>query len=259
MKLGEKNKIWVLVIVTVLLSMIVTRSTASYSAIVSVYPQQNSVKMGQTFTVDVNIENVSGLQGFDFCLKYPTAILNVSKVEEGPLLASFGSTFVAKLEVEEDYQLYRGRVWLAVVICGDGFANGSGTLATITFNAITPGEGELDLFSVSPYRSDQLKLVTCGPESIPHGVLDGYVVVSVDGDDPPDDPPSDPPADGLDNPSPDLNGDGKVDIMDVAAVALTYGKSKGEPGYSPEADLDQNGIIDILDIAIVAADFGKLL
>lgn len=259
MKLGEQNSIFLLVTVIVLLSMFVTRSVASFSAIVSVYPQQNSVEVGQTFTIDIKIEDVSGLQGFDFCLKYPTTILNVSKVEEGSFLASFGQTFVAKLEIEEDYQMWRGRVWMAAVVCGDGFADGSGTLATITFDAIAAGEGELDLFSVFPYSSDQLKLVTCGPEPIPHGVLDGYIVVSVDGDDPPDDPPSDPPTDGLDDPSADLNGDGKVDIMDVAAVALTYGKSEGEPGYSPEADLDQNGIIDIMDIAIVAADFGKLL
>ena len=255
MELGEQNNIFLFIIVTVLLSMFVTRSVASYSAIVSVYPQQNSVTVGQTFTIDIKIEDVSGLQGFDFCLKYPTAILNVSKVEEGSFLASFGPTFVAKLENEEDYQMWRGRVWLAVVICGDGFANGNGTLATITFNAITPGEGELDLFSVFPYKSDQVKLVTCGPESIPHGVLDGYVVVSADANDPPDDPPPDPP----NNLGSDLNGDGKIDITDVAIVAKSYGKSSGEPDYNLKADLDQNGIVDIMDIAIVAADFGQVL
>jgi len=248
---GEQNKILLFAIVTVLLSMIVTRSFASFSAAVSVYPQQNSAKVGETFTVDIDIENVSGLQGFDFCLKYPTTILNVSRVEEGAFLASFGPTFVAKLEIEKDYQMYRGRVWLAVVICGDGFANGSGTLATITFNAIALGEGELDLFSVSPYRSDQLKLVTCGPEPIPHTVFDGYVIVSADSNDPPDDPPEDP--------SPDLNEDGKIDIIDLAIVAKAYGKLNGESAYDQKADLDQNGIVDILDIAIVAADFGQLL
>jgi len=255
MELGEQNNISLFIIVTVLLSMFVTRSVASYSAIVSVYPQQNSVTVGQTFTIDIKIEDVSGLQGFDFCLKYPTTILNVSKVEEGSFLASFGPTFVAKLEIEEDYQMWRGRVWLAVVICGDGFANGNGTLATITFNAIAPGEGELDLFSVFPYKSDQVKLVTCGPESIPHGVLDGYVVVSADANDPPDDPPPDPP----NNLGSDLNGDGKIDITDVAIVAKSYGKSSGEPDYNLKADLDQNGIVDIMDIAIVAADFGQVL
>lgn len=253
-KFGQKNNFFLPVIVVLFLSMIVTRGVASHSTIVSVYPLQKSAKIGQSFTIDVNVENVSGLQGFDFCLKYPSTIMNVSKVEEGPFLASFGPTFVANLEIEEDYQMYRGRVWLAVVIYGDGFADGSDTLATITFDAIAPGEGELDLFSVSPYRSDQLKLVTCGPEPIPHTVLDGYIRVSTDTDDPPDDPLADPPND----PSPDLNGDGRIDIVDVAAVALTYRKLNGEPDYNPEADLDQNGVIDILDIAIVAAHFGQV-
>lgn len=250
----DKIKSLLVIFLAVLLSVLVTRAAASYSTIVSVYPQRNSVKVGQTFSVNVTIENVSGLQGFDFCLKYPSTILNVSKVEEGPFLASFGPTFVAKLEIEKDYEMYRGRVWLAVVIYGDGFANGSGTLATVTFNAIAAGEGELDLFSDPPYRSDQIKLVTCGPEPIPHTVIDGYVVVSADPADPPN-PPSDPPK----NPNPDINGDGKVDINDVAIVARAYGKSKRQPNYDPRADLDQNGIIDIRDIAIVAASFGKVL
>lgn len=255
MKLGEQNNILLIVIATVLLSMIVTKSFASYSATVSVYPYQSSVKVGQTFTVDINIENVSFLQGFEFCLKYPTTILNVSKVEDGPFLGSFGPTFVANLDIETDYQMYRGRVWLAVVIYGEGFANGSGTLATITFNATAPGEGELDLFSVFPYRSDQLKLVTCGPEPIPHTVLDGYVIVSKNANDPPDDPPDDPP----EYPNPDLNEDGKINILDLAIVAKAYGRSNGESDYNPKADMDQNGIIDILDVAMIAADFGQLL
>ncbi len=254
-RLGEKNKILLFVIMTLFSSMIVTRSFASYPTTVGVYPQQKYVKVGQTFTINITIENVSGLQGFEFCLKYPTTILNVSKIEEGPFMASFGSTFVAKLENEEDYQMYRGRVWLAVVICGDGFADGSGILARITFDAVAPGEGELDLFSVSPYLPTQIKLVTCGPKPIPHNVLDGYVAVSADANDPPSDPPDDPPAD----PSPDLNEDGKIDVIDLAIVALVYGKLDGESDYDPKADLDQNGIIDILDIAIVATDFGKIL
>jgi len=247
------NRRYTLVLLVVLLSFIVVRSFAFYSTIVSVYPQYNSVKVGQTFTIEVKVEGVSGLQGFDFCLKYPSSILNVSKVEEGPFMSNFGSTFVAKLEIEEDYQLYRGRVWMAVVICGDGFADGNGTLATITFEALAPGEGELDLFSVDPYRSDQVKLVTCGPEPIPHAVIDGHVLVSADANNPPDDPPENP-----NNPGFDLNGDGSVNMIDLAIVAKSYGKSSGEPGYNSLADLDQNGFVDIVDIALVAADFGKV-
>jgi hypothetical protein len=247
MQLGGRNKAFLLILVTVSLSMIVMSGVASGSTIVSVFPQQNLVKVGQTFAIDVNVENISGLQGFDFSLKYPSTILNVSKVEEGPFLARFGPTFVAKLEIQEDYEMCCGRVWLAVVIYGDGFADGSGTLATITFTATAVGEGELDLFSDPPYRSDQIKLVTCGPQPIPHSVVDGYVVVSAN------------PGDPHSNPSADLNGDGKIDIRDLAIVAKAFGKSKGEPGYYPKADLDQNGMIDIQDVAIVAAEFGRIL
>jgi len=218
-----------------------------------VHPDESYVKVGQVFTIDINVTNVFGLQGFDFCLRYDTTILDALGIEEGSFLRSFGPTFIAKLEIMDDYTLFTGRIWLAVAIYGDGFANGSGTLATITFNATVPGEGALDVYSDHPYRSDQVKLVTCGPEPIPHTVKDGYVVVSSN----PDDPPSDPP--NPHNPhDPDLNDDGKVDIRDVTIVGRAYGTSKGEADYNPEADFDQNDVINIRDVTIVAASFGQV-
>jgi hypothetical protein len=251
MHLDGTNKVLLLVFLTAFLSTIVIKGLAYSSTVVNVFPHQNCVKVGQTFSITINVENVSGLQGFDFSLKYPSTILNVSKVEEGPFLASFGPTFVAKLEVLDDYESGLGRVWMAAVICGDGFADGSGTLATITFIATGEGEGKLDLFSDPPYKSNEIKLVTCGPQPIPHTVEDGYVVVSADPNDPPDDPPR--------SLNPDLNGDGRVNIRDVAIVAKAFGKSKGDPKYNPLADLDQNGIVNIEDITIVAAEYGRVL
>jgi hypothetical protein len=256
---GWRNKIFLLISAAILLSMIIGRSAASYSAVVSVYPQQESVKIGQTFIVDIRVDNVSKLQGVDFCLKYPSSILNVSKVEEGSFLKGFGPTYVLKMEVERNYDATHGRVWVALVIYGEGFANGSGTLARVTFNATSPGVGDLVLFSVFPLRLDHVKLVTCGSVAIPNSVLDGYVTVSADPNDPPADPPPDPPSGPTVSPSPDLNGDGKVDIRDISIVARALGKSSGDPSYVAKADLDVNGIIDIRDVAIVASKFSRVV
>jgi len=57
--------------------------------------------------------------------------------------------------------------------------------------------------------------------------------------------------------STDINGDGLIDILDVAIVAKAYGSKPGDPKWYEKADLDTNGIINILDICIVAHDFGK--
>ena len=55
----------------------------------------------------------------------------------------------------------------------------------------------------------------------------------------------------------DINGDGKVDILDLASVAIAWGTSQGDPGWNPKCDIDGNGIVNIIDVALVAIDFGK--
>ena len=243
-----------------LLSAMIAGGVASLGTTVYVDPEESTVKLCQTFKIDVNVADVSGLQGLDFCLSYDTTILDGLEVEEGSFMASFGLTIVAYKEIDNDYKPTVGRIWFAVALLGDAFADGSGTLATVTFNATALGESELDLHSILPYKPDKVKLCTCGPEPITNTAVDGYVVVSSNPGDPPEDPPEDPPPDPPTNPpDSDVNGDGIVDIRDLALVASLYGTSEGHSRYNPEADLNENGKIEIYDIAMVARDFGKTL
>jgi hypothetical protein len=55
----------------------------------------------------------------------------------------------------------------------------------------------------------------------------------------------------------DLNGDGTVNIMDVAIVARAFGSKPEDKNWNPIADLDGNGEINIIDVAAVAKQFGK--
>jgi rhodanese-related sulfurtransferase len=57
----------------------------------------------------------------------------------------------------------------------------------------------------------------------------------------------------------DLNGDGKVNIVDIYIVARAFGSKLGESNWNPDADLDNNGEINIIDIYMVARKFGKTL
>ena len=251
-----KKKVLLNFVPMLLLSVIIVGSAASPVATVYIDPEESTVKLYQTFKIDVNIADVSGLQGFDFCLSYDTTILDCLEVEEGSLMASFGLTIVAHKEIEDDYKPTVGRIWFAVALLGDAFADGDGTLATITFNATSLGESELDLHSILPYKPDEVKLCTCAPEPIANTAVDGYVVVSSDTCDPPEDPPEDPPKT---SPNPDVNRDRVVNILDVTIVASLYGTANGNPRYNPEADLDQNEKIDIRDLVIVARSFGQTL
>jgi hypothetical protein len=258
-----KKMILLTIVPMLLLSAMIVDGMASPGTTVYVDPKESKVKLGQTFEVNVNIANVSGLQGFDFCLSYDTTILDALDVSEGPFMRDVGLSVVVKSEIDDCYEPTLGRVWFAVVLCGNVCVNGSGTLATLTFNATAAGECLLDLHSILPFKPDEVKLATCGGEHIPNVAIDGYVVVSSDPCDPPENPPPDPPPDPPPNPpttpNPDVNGDGIVDIMDLAIVASLYGTSAGHSRYNPATDLDQNGEIDILDLAIVARSFGQAL
>jgi len=55
----------------------------------------------------------------------------------------------------------------------------------------------------------------------------------------------------------DVNRDGVVNILDIFLIARSYKTIRGAPGWNPYADIDGNGVIDIRDIVAVALDFGK--
>jgi hypothetical protein len=160
-------------------------SGALPDTIVAVDPKETSVKVGQTFSVNINITDVSGLVGFDFKLSYNTSILTLADIKEGPFLKSGGSTFLINLTTS-------GQVWLADCLYPpQGWtgmsANGSGVLAIATFKATAAGESSLDLFSDNPY-SNEIKLAADPQEpeviSIPNVAISGHVTVSQDPPDP---------------------------------------------------------------------------
>jgi hypothetical protein len=54
----------------------------------------------------------------------------------------------------------------------------------------------------------------------------------------------------------DVNGDGKVDMKDVALVAHSFGSTPSDPTWNEACDLNSDGVINMIDIAIVASHFG---
>lgn len=53
----------------------------------------------------------------------------------------------------------------------------------------------------------------------------------------------------------DLNGDGKVDIRDIALVARAFGSYPGHPRWNSVADINKDNMVNILDIALFAQTF----
>ncbi len=54
----------------------------------------------------------------------------------------------------------------------------------------------------------------------------------------------------------DLDGDGDVDLSDLATLLAAYGTCVGDPDYNPAADLDADSCIDLSDLAALLANYG---
>jgi hypothetical protein len=56
----------------------------------------------------------------------------------------------------------------------------------------------------------------------------------------------------------DLNGDGRVNILDISIVAAAFNTRPGDQKWNPNADIDNNAVVNIVDITKVAKEYGKI-
>jgi hypothetical protein len=56
----------------------------------------------------------------------------------------------------------------------------------------------------------------------------------------------------------DIDGDGRVDLGDLAILLSCYGLCEGQPGYVPAADLEPDACINLGDLAMLLAHYGEI-
>ena len=135
------------------------------SAILTIESVQ-SVTKGGSFAAKVNIENVTNLTGFRLDIDFDPGILKAVKVDEGTFLSSAGQPpFCINPKIDNTTGVI---TYIACSKRGPGGANGSGTLATITFNAIGTGRSHIEFLNVKLLPDSQ---------EIPVTVVDGSVDV----------------------------------------------------------------------------------
>lgn len=153
----------------------------NYPTNVSVNPAQKTVLIGQTFTIDIYVSNVTNLFAYEFRLTYNAGVVNLTGPPKAaiPQAGTFlvpsdgASYFVTPWTLNETssysppYQTAHCGYTLLAPELG---RNGSGILVTFTFKALAAGSTLLDV------NGDTLADPLANP--IPHNRFDSFVTVN---------------------------------------------------------------------------------
>lgn len=194
----------------------------------------NTYKVGDTFSVNVRVENVNDLAGFEFKLYWNPTVLSLDQaiIWTSDIWSSQYWSWAQENNIEGGYY----HVAFTKKNTVSTFS-GSTSLATIYFKVKWSGVSALNL--------NESTLGDSNANNMTYQVDNGmfyYCLGDVTG-------PSGVP-------------DGKVDIRDVNLVAKYYGTYKGGPpssggySYDPRIDLNYDGKIDIKDVHTVASLYG---
>jgi len=147
---------------------------ADPSPSIFVSPSSKTVGEGDTFTVDINVTDVTDLYSWQFKLYYKK-ILTCQSVMEGPFLSSGGfGTFFPSPTINNSYNSTHGRIDVGCSRLGRvPGETGSGVLATITFKALSAGSTTLHLFGTGLWDPPGV-----GANPISHTTIDGAVHVT---------------------------------------------------------------------------------
>ncbi len=148
------------------------------TTIIQLAPSTLTVGQGTTFSINVTITNVANLATWQFGIYYLNTILTCTSVVEGPFLKQFNST-IFESTINNAYNATYGLVVAGSALYGSApGVNGSGTLATITFQAETAGNTTLH-FSGDPNITYLYDASFPPPgQSIPFTAIDGTVNVT---------------------------------------------------------------------------------
>ena len=184
------------------------------------------IHAGDTFSLDLNIENTHNLAGWQFGIAFDPTMLEAVEVSEGDFLNPEGNaTFFQRGSIDNA----TGKITkLSSARLSEEGVSGRGALLSVTFTAKTVGQTQLSL--------ENFQLAAITGESIPAGLPE--VVITIEGQ----------LATG------DVNRDGQVNIQDMVLVARRFGETV--PANSA-VDVNGDGVISILDLIIVAAHLGE--
>jgi hypothetical protein len=177
-----------LVCASLAVTMIQFAKSQDSNTVVSVVPSKSSVRTGETLKVNLTISNVQNLYALDLTLDWNNSILQLQNINlnlgvksspqphpNGVLYGNQvsdsivpGAVYVNASQATNEYHL------IATSVAPSDSFNGSGTIATLTFNVLSNGHSSLTLQSD---LADHPEPGETTSESIVHNNVSGSVDV----------------------------------------------------------------------------------
>jgi general secretion pathway protein D len=135
----------------------------------TVTPPVENQPVGSTFTVAVNASNAHDLFSVPLQMQFDPRVLQLVNVDSGPLLAGDMSkgTMQAVALVHRDEG--NGAVTISATRPpGTRGVDGQGTVCTLTFKTLAPGESTLALTRIGPRDSQQNVIPAVGVQAVVH-------------------------------------------------------------------------------------------
>lgn len=128
--------------------LLITNFLFSQNLTVKVDPQQKTVGVGETFNVDIAIQNVTNLGAFQFDVVYNTSVVHADGAQMGSFPGSTGRNVIpAGPNIDNDNS--PGKLTYGCASFGTNAGpNGNGVLATLTFTSQNSGNTNLELQNV---------------------------------------------------------------------------------------------------------------
>jgi len=136
---------------------------------ISVCPQISTAGVGETFTVNITVADISigelcnGLYGWECRITFNLSIINAVNATEGPFLKNTGYETFWMMKIDNT----TGTVDMLAMIYEFPFpptgAVGSGTLATVTFKAVSKGATAIEFKDVYNLPATELNTVVGEP------------------------------------------------------------------------------------------------
>jgi hypothetical protein len=187
-----------------------------------------SLREGEDVTVSLTAETTTSVSGIVAAVQFEPWYFSVKSVQEGDFLNQGGkiaSSFVSTVDASAGSVLVEG-------VTSTGQIQGRGSVCTVTFTVLHTGSTELWI---------RKPLATNGSRTTTETIARSLAITLRSGGN-----------------VWDIDGNKRVDLGDMVALARAYGSKAGDRRYDNMADLNGDGRVDDADLQILRQHYGDV-